>query len=135
MSWQNTPRALNAALTDPDRAAAKRAFNAMMEMGKIDIAAVEVARQGCPISVLATDVGQWTSIKLHGRTTDSGWSRPPSELTYPSISTRHPARVNRHDQRHRRETLVRSARHFHLPPGAARFASKFLTASKHAASG
>ena len=46
LSWRNTPRALNAALTDRDRAAAKRAFNAMMEMGKIDIAAFEVARRG-----------------------------------------------------------------------------------------
>ena len=41
LSWQITPRALSAAITDPDRAAAKRAFNAMMEMTKIDIAAIE----------------------------------------------------------------------------------------------
>jgi 2-polyprenyl-6-hydroxyphenyl methylase/3-demethylubiquinone-9 3-methyltransferase len=34
------------AITDPDRAAAKRAFEAMMEMGKIDIAAIEAARRG-----------------------------------------------------------------------------------------
>ena len=46
LSWQITPRALTAAITDPDRAAAQRAFNAMMEMGKIDIAAIEKARQG-----------------------------------------------------------------------------------------
>ena len=44
--WQITPRALTAAITDPDHAAAKRAFNAMMEMGKIDIAAIEAARRG-----------------------------------------------------------------------------------------
>ena len=44
--WQITPRALTAAINDPDRAAAKRAFNAMMEMGKIDIAGIEAARQG-----------------------------------------------------------------------------------------
>lgn len=31
---------------DPDRAAAKRAFDAMMTMGKIDIAAIEAARRG-----------------------------------------------------------------------------------------
>jgi len=31
---------------DPDRAAAKRAFDAMMEMRKIDIAAIEAARRG-----------------------------------------------------------------------------------------
>jgi len=46
LSWQITPRALTAAINDPDRAAAKRAFNAMMEMGKIDIAGIEPARRG-----------------------------------------------------------------------------------------
>ena len=46
LSWQITPRALTAAIADPDRAAAKRAFDAMMEMGKIDIAAIEAARRG-----------------------------------------------------------------------------------------
>jgi 2-polyprenyl-6-hydroxyphenyl methylase/3-demethylubiquinone-9 3-methyltransferase len=46
LSWQITPRALTAAVTDPDPAAAKRAFDAMMTMGKIDIAAIEAARRG-----------------------------------------------------------------------------------------
>ena len=46
LSWQITPRALTAAIVDPDRAAAKRAFEAMMEMRKIDIAAIEAARRG-----------------------------------------------------------------------------------------
>jgi predicted 3-demethylubiquinone-9 3-methyltransferase (glyoxalase superfamily) len=46
LSWQITPRALMAAVADPDRAAAKRAFEAMMQMGKIDIAAIEAARRG-----------------------------------------------------------------------------------------
>ena len=46
VSWQITPRALVAATTDPDRAAAKRAFEAMMKMGKIDIATIEAARRG-----------------------------------------------------------------------------------------
>jgi predicted 3-demethylubiquinone-9 3-methyltransferase (glyoxalase superfamily) len=46
ISWQITPRALLAAVTDPDRAAARRAFEAMMGMKKIDIAAVEAARAG-----------------------------------------------------------------------------------------
>jgi 2-polyprenyl-6-hydroxyphenyl methylase/3-demethylubiquinone-9 3-methyltransferase len=46
LSWQITPRALIAAITDPDRAAAKRAFQAMMDMTKIDIEAVERARKG-----------------------------------------------------------------------------------------
>ena len=43
LSWQITPRVLVAALADPDRAAAKRAFDAMMTMKKIDIAAIEAA--------------------------------------------------------------------------------------------
>ncbi len=46
MSWQITPRALTDAIADPDLAAAQRAFAAMMEMGKIDIAAIEAARHG-----------------------------------------------------------------------------------------
>ena len=46
LSWQITPRALTAAITDPDRAAAKRAFEVMMGMKKIDIAAIEAARRG-----------------------------------------------------------------------------------------
>ena len=46
VSWQITPRALTEAFTDPDRAAAKRAFDAMMQMRKIDIAAIEAARRG-----------------------------------------------------------------------------------------
>jgi 2-polyprenyl-6-hydroxyphenyl methylase/3-demethylubiquinone-9 3-methyltransferase len=46
VSWQITPRALMEAIADPDPAAAKRAFDAMMTMGKIDIAAIEKARRG-----------------------------------------------------------------------------------------
>ena len=46
LSWQITPRALLAAISDPDRAAAKRAFEAMMPMKKIDIATIEAARRG-----------------------------------------------------------------------------------------
>jgi 2-polyprenyl-6-hydroxyphenyl methylase/3-demethylubiquinone-9 3-methyltransferase len=46
LSWQITPRALIDATTDPDRAAAKRAFDAMMKMKKIDIATIEAARRG-----------------------------------------------------------------------------------------
>jgi predicted 3-demethylubiquinone-9 3-methyltransferase (glyoxalase superfamily) len=45
-SWQITPRVLLEATTDPDRAAAKRAMEAMMTMGKIDIATIEAARRG-----------------------------------------------------------------------------------------
>ena len=46
LSWQITPIALIEAITDPDPAAAKRAFDAMMEMKKIDIATIEAARRG-----------------------------------------------------------------------------------------
>jgi predicted 3-demethylubiquinone-9 3-methyltransferase (glyoxalase superfamily) len=45
-SWQIVPRALMAALKDPDRAAAKRAMDAMMTMRRIDIAKIEAARKG-----------------------------------------------------------------------------------------
>lgn len=46
LSWQITPRALITAITDPNPAAAMRAFAAMMQMTKIDIAAIEAARAG-----------------------------------------------------------------------------------------
>lgn len=46
LSWQITPIALTQAITDPNPAAAKRAFEAMMQMGKIDIATIEAARRG-----------------------------------------------------------------------------------------
>jgi len=45
-SWQITPRALLRANSNPDRAAAKRAFEAMMTMTKIDIARIEAAERG-----------------------------------------------------------------------------------------
>ena len=46
LSWQITPRALMDAIADPDPAAAQRAFQAMMQMTKIDIATIETARRG-----------------------------------------------------------------------------------------
>jgi 2-polyprenyl-6-hydroxyphenyl methylase/3-demethylubiquinone-9 3-methyltransferase len=46
LNWQITPIALTQAIKNPDRAAAKRAFDAMMTMGKIDIAAIEKAVKG-----------------------------------------------------------------------------------------
>lgn len=45
-SWQITPRVLLEATSSPDRAAAKRAFEAMMPMHKIDIAKIEAALHG-----------------------------------------------------------------------------------------
>jgi 2-polyprenyl-6-hydroxyphenyl methylase/3-demethylubiquinone-9 3-methyltransferase len=47
-SWQITPRALMRAMANPDRAAAKRAMEAMMTMKKIDIATIEAAIAGVP---------------------------------------------------------------------------------------
>lgn len=46
VSWQITPLVLMQAIANPDKAAAKRAFDAMMEMGKIDISAIEAAVRG-----------------------------------------------------------------------------------------
>lgn len=46
IAWQITPRALTDALAGSDRAAAKRVFEVMMGMVKIDIAAIEAARRG-----------------------------------------------------------------------------------------
>src|SRR6185312_340719 len=46
LSWQITPRVLLEAIIDPDPAAAKRAFEAMMEMEKIEITTIEAARRG-----------------------------------------------------------------------------------------
>ncbi|MBM3343222.1 MAG: VOC family protein, partial [Betaproteobacteria bacterium] len=46
ISWQITPIALTKAYTSADRAAAKRAFDEMMTMKKIDVAAIEAAVRG-----------------------------------------------------------------------------------------
>jgi 2-polyprenyl-6-hydroxyphenyl methylase/3-demethylubiquinone-9 3-methyltransferase len=46
LSWQITPRILMEAIADPDRTAAKRAFDAMMDMKKIDVAKIEKAWRG-----------------------------------------------------------------------------------------
>lgn len=46
LSWQITPRILTDAIANPDRAAAKRAFDAMMGMKKIDVATIEAALRG-----------------------------------------------------------------------------------------
>ena len=45
-SWQITPRVLLEATTNPDKAVAKRAFEAMMTMHKIDVARIEAAVRG-----------------------------------------------------------------------------------------
>ena len=46
VSWQVTPVALTKAVGGSDRAAAKRAFDVMMNMKKIDVAAIEAAVRG-----------------------------------------------------------------------------------------
>ncbi|MEZ5727168.1 MAG: VOC family protein [Burkholderiaceae bacterium] len=46
ISWQITPLALSQALADPDPATRKRVVQAMMTMGRIDIAGIEAARGG-----------------------------------------------------------------------------------------
>lgn len=45
LSWQITPRTLTEALTAGGEEA-KRAFDAMMTMQKIDVAAIDAARKG-----------------------------------------------------------------------------------------
>ena len=46
VSWQITPRVLTDVMASGDKAAAKRAFEAMMSMKKIDIARIEAAIGG-----------------------------------------------------------------------------------------
>jgi predicted 3-demethylubiquinone-9 3-methyltransferase (glyoxalase superfamily) len=46
ISWQITPAALLDAISDRDPAVRKRVFTAMMDMGKIDVAAINAARKG-----------------------------------------------------------------------------------------
>jgi 2-polyprenyl-6-hydroxyphenyl methylase/3-demethylubiquinone-9 3-methyltransferase len=46
LSWQITPRVLTEAVTSEDPGVARRAFEAMMTMRKIDVAAIEAAIRG-----------------------------------------------------------------------------------------
>lgn len=46
LSWQITPRVLTEAVTSKDPAVAKRAFEAMMTMRRIDVAQIEAAVRG-----------------------------------------------------------------------------------------
>jgi 2-polyprenyl-6-hydroxyphenyl methylase/3-demethylubiquinone-9 3-methyltransferase len=46
LSWQITPRVLTEAVTGTDPAVARRAFEAMMTMRRIDVAAIEAAVRG-----------------------------------------------------------------------------------------
>ena len=46
VSWQITPIVLTKGVADPDPAVAKRVFEAMLTMRKIDVAKIEKARRG-----------------------------------------------------------------------------------------
>ena len=46
LSWQITPRVLTDAMAHPDRSIARRAFEAMMTMGKIDVVRIQAAVRG-----------------------------------------------------------------------------------------
>ena len=50
LSWQIIPPALGRMLSDPDTEAAGRAMQAMLKMGKIDLAELERAFTGEPAS-------------------------------------------------------------------------------------
>jgi predicted 3-demethylubiquinone-9 3-methyltransferase (glyoxalase superfamily) len=49
LSWQIVPRELKELLADPDPDRARRAMQAMLEMGKLDIAACRAAADGQPV--------------------------------------------------------------------------------------
>ena len=46
LNWQIAPKAMKAWIDDPDRARARRVAEAMLKMGKIDIATLEAAAAG-----------------------------------------------------------------------------------------
>lgn len=46
LAWQVVPATMGAIMSDPDRARAKRAADAMMKMVELDIAALVAARSG-----------------------------------------------------------------------------------------
>jgi predicted 3-demethylubiquinone-9 3-methyltransferase (glyoxalase superfamily) len=48
VSWQIVPEGMDEVLNQPDRERARRAMEAMLKMGKIDIAALRAAADGVP---------------------------------------------------------------------------------------
>ncbi len=54
LSWQVTPTGMDELFADPDPQRAERAMRAMLEMGKIDIAALRAAADGVPTTKEAT---------------------------------------------------------------------------------
>jgi predicted 3-demethylubiquinone-9 3-methyltransferase (glyoxalase superfamily) len=49
LSWQVVPKQLNEVLSGPDRDGARRAMEAMLQMGKLDVAKLEEAYAGVPV--------------------------------------------------------------------------------------
>jgi len=60
-------RGLSEAINAPDRAMAKRAFNAMLEMGEIAIAGIEAIRRGGTLRASMTGIGQERTSKVQGQ--------------------------------------------------------------------
>lgn len=50
LSWQVVPRGMDELFSDPDPAKAQRAMQAMLQMSKLDIAALRSAAEGVPAS-------------------------------------------------------------------------------------
>jgi len=50
LSWQVVPAGMEALFSDPDPARAARAMQAMLDMGKLDIAALQAAANGSVVS-------------------------------------------------------------------------------------
>jgi len=50
LSWQVVPEGMDELFADPDRSRAQRAMTAMLEMGKLDIAALRAAADGVTAS-------------------------------------------------------------------------------------
>jgi predicted 3-demethylubiquinone-9 3-methyltransferase (glyoxalase superfamily) len=48
LSWQVVPTVMDELFTDPDKERARRAMDAMLKMGKLDIAALQAAADGVP---------------------------------------------------------------------------------------
>jgi hypothetical protein len=61
MRWQIKPAVLTSAIADHDPAAAKRAFNAMMEMTRFNYSAIEAALSG---SMAMSVVGELAAKQL-----------------------------------------------------------------------
>lgn len=75
ISWQITPRVLSEAIASPDRAAARRAFEAMMTMGRIDIATIREGLQGLNAPTPCKGVTKWIDSPAAASAARSAWWR------------------------------------------------------------